>query len=175
MAQFQVPQFLDIESKIVGPLTLKQFAFIAAPVLISFFLFFTLNTIVWVIIAAILILTGAAFAFIKLNGRPLYIMTIHAVTFFWQPKTFFWKRPLVQEVVNVPTVTVEAKRSALQTAMQGISGISKLFQDLTTTKNPIPKREKVVPKKTITEIKEQYQVFRRVSGEQQVARRVDYR
>ncbi len=102
-------------------------------------------------------------------------MAIHAVTFFWQPKTFFWKRPLVQEVVNVPTATVEAKRSALQTALQGISGISKLFQDLTTTKNPIPKREKVVPKKTITEIREQYQVFRRVSGEQQVARRVDYR
>jgi hypothetical protein len=180
MAQFQVPQFLDIESKIVGPLTLKQFGFIAAPALISFFLFFTLNTVIWIIITAILMIAGAAFAFVKINGRPLFVVTIHAITFFWQPKTYIWKRPVIKEVIEVPTVsakraTIEAKRSALQSALQSISGISKLFLDLTTTKNPIPKREKVVPKKTISEIKEQYQVFRKISGEQQVAKRVDYR
>lgn len=179
MAQFQVPQFLDIESKIVGPLTLKQFGFLAVPFLISFFLFFTLNTFIWVVVSAILFLAGAAFAFLKVNGRPLYVVTIHAINFFWQPKTYFWKRPIVTEVVNVPeptkTPSIEAKRSAFQSAMQSISGISKLFLDLTTTKNPIPKREKVVPKKTIAEIKEQYQVFRKISGEKQVAKRVDYR
>jgi len=179
VAQFQVPQFLDIESKVVGPLTLKQFAFVAAPSLVSFFLFFVLNMVVWVIIAAILVLSGICFAFIKINGRPLYVIVFLAIKFFWQPKSYFWKRPVVEEVVSIPSRNIEAKRSALQGAISGISsglgGLSKLWQDLTTTKNPIPKREKVIPRKSISEIKDQYQVFRRVSGERQVARRIDYR
>lgn len=177
MAQFEVPQFIDLESKIVGPLTLKQFAFLAAPALVSFFLFFVLNTVVWVPLAVILMASGAAFALIKMNGRPLYIIALLGAKFFWQPKMFLWKRPVVRETIAIPQVkrSIEEKRSALGFASAGLSQVTKLWQDLTTTKNPIPKREKVIPKKSISEIKEQYQVFRRISGEQQVARRVDYR
>ncbi len=178
MAQFEVPQFIDIESKIVGPLTLKQFGFIAAPALISFFLFFVLNTAIWVMICIVLMSFGGAFAFVKINGRPLYMLSFLAAKFFWQPKMFLWKRPVIKETFEIPQVkpqTVEAKRSALDLASSGISQISKLWQDMTTTKNPIPKREKVIPKKPISDIKEQYQVFRRISGEKEVARRIDYR
>lgn len=179
MSQFQVPQFLDVESKIVGPLTLKQFAFVAIPALIAFFLFFVLNTFVWVIIAFPLVLAGVLFAFVKVGGRHFYQIVFLAIKFFWQPKNYFWKRPVVQEVLSIPSATLEAKRSALSGVVSGISGglggLSKLWQDLTTTKNPIPKREKVVPKKSVAEIKDQYSVFRRISGEKQVARRVDYR
>ena len=178
MAQFEVPQFIELESKIVGPLTLRQFAFIAAPALISFFLFFVLNTVIWVMLLVILMVAGASFAFIKINGRPLYALALLSLKFFWQPKMFLWKRPVIKETIEIPEVkrqTVEAKRSSLSLATAGLSQVSKLWQDLTTTKNPIPKREKTIPKKSIAEIKEQYQVFRRMSGEKQVARRVDYR
>lgn len=178
MAQFEVPQFIELESKIVGPLTLKQFAFVAAPALISFFLFFVLNTAIWVILTIILVVSGVAFAFIKLNGRPLYVIAFLGLKYFWQPKMFLWKRPVIKETIAIPEVkkqTVEAKRSALGMASAGLTQVSKLWQDLTTTKNPIPKREKTIPKKSIAEIQEQYQVFRRMSGEKQVARRVDYR
>jgi hypothetical protein len=178
MAQFEVPQFIDLESKIVGPLTLRQFAFVAAPALISFFLFFLLNTVIWVIMFIIFMIVGAAFAFIKINSRPLYVLALLAIKFFWHPKMFLWKRPIIKETIEIPTVkpqTIEAKRSALGLATAGLSQVSKLWQDLTTTKNPIPKREKTIPKKSITEIREQYQVFRRMSGEKQVARRIDYR
>ena len=178
MSQFEVPQFIELESKIVGPLTLRQFAFIAAPALVSFFLFFALNTVIWVMLTVILVVAGAAFAFIKINSRPLYALAFLSVKFFWQPKMFLWKRPIVKEAIVIPEVkrqTVEAKRSALGIAASGLTQVSKLWQDLTTTKNPIPKREKAIPKKSITEIQEQYQVFRRMSGEKQVARRVDYR
>jgi len=178
MAQFEVPQFIELESKIVGPLTLKQFAFIAAPVMVSFFLFFTLNTIIWVMLTVILVVAGAAFAFIKISSRPLYTLAFLSVKFFWQPKMFLWKRPIVKETIVIPEIkrqTVETKRSALSIAASGLTQVSKLWQDLTTTKNPIPKREKAIPKKSIAEIQEQYQVFRRMSGEKQVARRMDYR
>jgi hypothetical protein len=178
MSQFEVPQFIELESKIVGPLTLKQFGFIAAPALISFFLFFTLNTVIWVMLTIILVVSGVSFAFIKLNGRPLYMIAFLGIKYFWQPKMFLWKRPITKETIAIPEVkkqSVEAKRSALDIAGASLTQVSKLWQDLTTTKNPIPKREKTIPRKSISEIQDQYQVFRRMSGEKQVARRVDYR
>jgi len=88
---------------------------------------------------------------------------------------------VVQEEIAIPSPAgglsaVSAKRNALKSAATGVYGsVTKLWQNLTTTKNPIPKREKAVPKKSISEIKEQYMVFRKVSGEREVAKRVDYR
>lgn len=172
-----------MEPKIVGPLTLKQFAFIAAPFLISFFLFFVLNRFVWFIMAFILAVFAILFAFVKVSGRPFWKISLYALTFFWQPKLLLWKRAVIQERIEIPApVAVKAvaeKRSALKSVSLGVSGkiagVSKLWQDLTTTKNPIPKREKSVPKKTISDIKEQYMVFKKMSGEREVAKRIDYR
>jgi len=176
MAQFQVPQYIDLESKIVGPLTLKQFGFIAAPALVCFFLFFVLGLGLWIIFTIILMSAGAAFAFVKVGGRPLYVIALFALSFFWKPKLFLWKRPIVEDVIEVPARrAIEQKRSALQSATAAFSSVGKLWQDLTTSKTPIPKREKTIPKRPVSEIKEQYQVFKRITGEKEVARRIDYR
>ena len=174
MAQFTVPQFIDFESKIVGPLTLKQFAFVALPALICFFLFFVLNLVVWILVTIVLLSIGATFAFIKIGGRPLYMVALYGLKFFWEPKLFLWRRPLVlHEAVAIPSV--EHTRQNLKDIVPDFSKVGKLFQDLTTTKNPIPKREKTPPRKSIQEIQEQYQVLRRITGEREVARRIDYR
>lgn len=177
MSQFEVPQNIDLESKIVGPLTLKQFGFVAAPALMCFFLFFVLSMGVWIVVTIILASVGISFAFIKINGRPLYVLAFLSFKFFWRPKLYLWKRPVTEEVMNIPEPrkSVEAKRNSLKSAMGGLSSVGKLWQDLTTRKTPIPKREKTVPRHSISEIKEQYQVFRRITGEKEVARRVDYR
>lgn len=176
MAQFEVPQFIDLESKIVGPLTLKQFAMVAAPAFVSFLLFFVLNTFLWVVLAVIFVSSGVSFAFIKVGGRPLYLVALLAVKFFWQPKLFLWKRPLVREVIEIPERRLaEEKRNALKEVIGSFSGVSKLWQDLTTTKNPIPKREKRLPRASTSDIEERFQVFRRMTGEKEVAKRVDYR
>jgi hypothetical protein len=52
--QFQVPQFIETEDKIIGPLTLKQFFYVAAAALVSFSLFFVLATWLWLLITIIL-------------------------------------------------------------------------------------------------------------------------
>ncbi len=177
MSQFEVPQFIDLESKVVGPLTLKQFAFIAAPALVCFFLFFTLTTFLWVLVVVVFMSVGLAFAFIKINGRPLYVLAFLAVQYFWKPKLFLWRRPVVEEIIEIPGVRedVKAKRSSFKLAAVGISQVNKLWQELTTRKTPIPKREKRIPERRVKEIKEQYQVFKKITGEREVAKRIDYR
>lgn len=179
MSQFEVPQFIDLESKIVGPLTLKQFGLIAAPSLVAFFLFFVLRLGFWIPIAVVLVGGGVVSAFIKINGRPLYAVGLLALKFIWKPKMFLWKRPAAEEVITIPSLTrstnIEARRNALRNALKGLSNIGKLWQDITTSKNPIPQREKSVAKKSIGDIKEQFMVFRKVSGAREVAKRVDFR
>jgi hypothetical protein len=173
MAQFSVPQFIDIESKIVGPLTIRQFAIIAVPALLAFALFFVLNIFFWVPIAVVLVSLAVSFAFVKIGGRPLYKIAVYALKFFWQPKLYLWKPAVVTEKIVIPEI--ERKRFELKTLIPDFSKVNKLWQDMTTTKNPIPKREKILPQNTLGEIKEQYQVFRKLSGEREIAKRVDFR
>lgn len=176
MAQFEVPQFIDIESKIIGPLTIMQFMFIAVPSLISFFLFFVIKTFIWIIITILFVSSGASLAFIKINGVKFYKVVLNGIRYFWEPKLFLWRMPITQEILEIPSVEeLKRRRNALQIASSGVSSITKLWEDIMTKKKPIPKREKRVPKAPIKEIQEQYEVFRRITGEKDVARRVDYR
>ena len=174
MAQFEVPQFIDTESRIIGPLTIKQFGFVAVPALVCFFLYFTLALWAWVPVMIVLMGAGASFAFIKVNERPLYMLTLYAAKFFWEPKIFLWKRPVVQEMFAVPTVVITARREALKETQKKDSSVGKLWEELTTTRNPIPAREKE-KRPTLEDVREQFEVFRRTTGEKEVARRIDYR
>ena len=68
--RFQVPQFIEIESKIFGPLTFKQFIYLAGGAGIIFLIYITLPFF----IAVMLIVPVGAFAialsFYKVNNRP---------------------------------------------------------------------------------------------------------
>jgi hypothetical protein len=48
--RFEVPQFIEIEAKIVGPLTWKQFVYVAGGVGLLVILYLTTNFIVFVLI-----------------------------------------------------------------------------------------------------------------------------
>jgi uncharacterized BrkB/YihY/UPF0761 family membrane protein len=68
--QFQVPQFIDTEDKIVGPLSLRQFGFIAAGGILSAILYFSVEPWLWVIGSIIIFGAAIALAFVKIEGRP---------------------------------------------------------------------------------------------------------
>ena len=68
------------------------------------------------------------------------------------------------------------ERKTLKKVFSEMPSIKKLWQDLMTTSAPIPKREKTG--KTPywgRRPKERFETFRRITGEKDIARRVDYR
>ncbi len=79
MQQFTVPQFIDVEDKIIGPITTRQFVIILAGFLligISYKVFdFSLFLTVSIIIFAI----DGAFAFAKINGRPFHFFILNLI------------------------------------------------------------------------------------------------
>jgi hypothetical protein len=90
--QFPVPQFVDVEDTIVGPLTVKQTVIIGAGVLVIFISIMLFVTIVAVIIAIPVIVICLIFAFYKPNGRPAYTFAFNYFTFAFKPKLYIWKR-----------------------------------------------------------------------------------
>ena len=90
MAQYQVPQFIEVEDKIFGPLTLKQFVYLAGGGGLCL-LFFTLLPLYLTVILAIPVLTlSAGLAFYTGNGRPLIFAMEHAFGYLFGTKLYLW-------------------------------------------------------------------------------------
>lgn len=91
--QYQVPQFIEFEDKIFGPLTLKQFIYIAGGAAISFFAYALLPFFLGLVV---IILVGGfclALAFYKPDGhRPFIVMLEHALKYYSNSKLYIWKR-----------------------------------------------------------------------------------
>jgi len=91
--RFQVPQFLEIKSKIFGPLTLQQFIYLAGGGGLSAIAWFLIpHTYVSVIIIIPIASFSLALAFYKVNEQP-FIETLEA-GFYWLvgKKLYIWKK-----------------------------------------------------------------------------------
>lgn len=90
---FNVPQFIDVEDKIVGPLTWKQLLWMIGMGATLLFLFSIFERIPFVIIAIPTVLAFVAFAFYRPNGFPLTTFVFYTILFIFRPKIAVWERP----------------------------------------------------------------------------------
>ena len=170
---FQVPQFIETEDKIVGPLTLRQFLYIASGAGLSFILFFFLNTGLWIFFTFFIAMIAVSFAFIRVNGRPLSVAFLYATKYYWKPRKYLWQRETKILKAAAPKLPeTESKISQLK------SRLDSLWEQLKTSKEPIPKREKKAEPSILDRTKsskERFEMMRKITGEREMARRVDYR
>ena len=90
--QFKVPQFLDIEDKIFGPFTFKQFVYLAGGAGFCFILYKILGLLLGFIPIAIIASISLALAFYRPNNKPLLNMIEAGFKFYVQNKLYVWKR-----------------------------------------------------------------------------------
>lgn len=170
--QFQIPQYAEVENKLVGPLTLKQFLYLAAAGLISFFAFFIFQGWLWFLITLVVAPLSVALAFFKYNGQPLPRIILYAFTFLWKPRLYIWEKEKEKEkAVKLPEIPkIPEKRKNLFE----MSNIKKLMQDLTTSKVPIAKREKNISPMVGEKMKQSYAALKMATGEKKVAKVVNF-
>ena len=101
--QYQVPQFIDLEDRIIGPLTLKQFLYLAFAGAFIFVFWFLFNFYLWLIISAPLAAMAAAFAFLKINGRPFVYFFLSFIRYFSKPKLYIFSSVPVPALPSVET------------------------------------------------------------------------
>lgn len=93
--RFTVPQFIEHEAKIVGPLTFKQFVYIGFAGFVCFILYFSLgktNFFLFLLLTIVLMLTALALAFLKIGGRSLPIILGNFLKFSFSSKMYLWKK-----------------------------------------------------------------------------------
>ncbi len=112
--RFQVPQFIEVEDKIFGPLTLKQFIYLTGGGGLSFMVYTFLNSLLWAAIPmAIIMGISIAFAFGKVNSRPFVTVLESAFKYYWGNKLFIWKKQENSKSKNADeSAIIEAKNYA---------------------------------------------------------------
>ena len=90
--RFTVPQFIEHEPKIVGPLTFKQFMYIGVAAAICFVVYFTASFTVFVLTVIVVGGLGFAFAFLKIDDRSLTTLLINFVKYTLSPKMYLWRK-----------------------------------------------------------------------------------
>lgn len=93
--QYRVPQFIEEEAKIVGPLTLKQSMIVGISgglVFIMYFSFGEENLFLFLILSSIIAGVALVLAFLKIDGRPFTQMMGYFLMFSIMPKLYLWKR-----------------------------------------------------------------------------------
>lgn len=90
--RFQVPQFIEHEAKVIGPLTFRQFLYVGIPGAIAFFLYFLAPFFVFIIASVFLGAFGFMFAFIKIGGRSLSAILLSFSSFTISPKRYIWRK-----------------------------------------------------------------------------------
>ncbi len=117
--QFKVPKFIDVESKIFGPFTFKQFIYIGGGIGLSYIL---LKLLPFLLAIPAIVVIGAfawslAFTSREKYGKPFIEITEAAFSYFTKTRLYTWKRtpkkirntePEVQKdpLLPIPKVTV---------------------------------------------------------------------
>jgi hypothetical protein len=92
--RYQVPQFIEVEDKIFGQLTLKQFIYLAGGGGLSFIVYVFLGNLLYSFIPILVILAiSASLAFYKVyNHFPLVNVAESAFKYYRGGKLFIWKK-----------------------------------------------------------------------------------
>jgi len=95
--QFIVPQFIDVEDKILGPLSVRQFIMFlvgAALIYIDYELMYHLAGNFWFFLVSAIALFGltGVFAFLRINGRPFHWFLLAIIVNFRDPKLRIWSK-----------------------------------------------------------------------------------
>lgn len=103
--RFQVPQFIEVEDKIFGPLTFKQFIYIAGAIGICVVIFTLLPKYIALLVSTPIAMLGAALAFFKVNERPFVLLVEDFFKFHIGSKLYIWKKDEKQK--KSPEITAD--------------------------------------------------------------------
>ena len=90
--QFKVPQFLDIEYKIFGPFTFKEFVYLAGGAGLCFIIYKLLGFFWGAIPILAIAALSIALARYRPNNKPFIDMIQAGFSYLTQSKLYIWKR-----------------------------------------------------------------------------------
>jgi hypothetical protein len=90
--RFEVPQFIEIEDKIIGPFTWKQFIYLAGGVGVAVVFFLSFPIVIFVLFGLPAAILAFLLAFYPVNGRPFSIFLESMVNYYKSTRLFYWRK-----------------------------------------------------------------------------------
>lgn len=94
---FTVPQFIDVESKIIGALTVRQFIISLSGLIVIGICYKLLEFWTFVVVGLFVFAVTGAFAFAKINGRPFHFFLLNFVQTSAKPPLRVWNHRLIKK------------------------------------------------------------------------------
>lgn len=117
--QFKVPQFIDIEDKIFGPFTFKEFVYLVGGAGLAYVSLRLLPVIVAVPLAIFIAILSLLLVFYKVNEKPFEYILRAYISYLFQSKLYIWQKNK-KEVKDVKTV--EVKNTNIVSSQPKLSG-----------------------------------------------------
>lgn len=129
MDQFVVPQFIEVEDKIFGPITTRQFIILLVTALILFITFKLADTVLFIFLAAVIGGSSLVIAFVKINGQPFHYFLLNLVQTVRRPSRRIWykdftKAELTESIKSGKIEVVEAVKEVPKMSYSRIRDLS---------------------------------------------------
>ena len=90
--KYEVPQFIDVEDKVFGPLTIKQFLYLIGGAGLSYLLWVSFPAFFAVLFIIPVVAFVLALAFYQINNRPFVQVIENGIQYFLSNKLYLWKK-----------------------------------------------------------------------------------
>ena len=122
--EYQVPQFIEVEDKVVGSLTFRQFVYIAGTAGLCVVFFAYLPLVLALLLSVPVIALGVALSFYKVNGKSFIQILEAGFNYYTGSKFFLWKKE--EPKAERPVSAAAAAAAAAQTAAEKPRGTPRL-------------------------------------------------
>lgn len=89
-----MPQFIDVEDKIMGPLTTRQFIILLVTAMIIFLTYKLADFTLFVFLGLAELAAAAVIAFVRINGQPFHFFLLNVIQTLAKPKLRIWNKDL---------------------------------------------------------------------------------
>jgi hypothetical protein len=117
--QFTVPQFIDVEDKIIGPITTRQFVILLGAFVFIAIFYRIFDFSLFATVSLIFLGIAGTFAFGKINGRPFHFFVLNLIQTMKKAKFRIWNNQLKKFELDF---VVHPEESGLTAVPKKISG-----------------------------------------------------
>lgn len=124
MQQFVVPQFIDVETKIIGPISARQFIIVLVSGGLIFLWFQIFAMVLFIPLAFITGAVGGVLAFGKVNGQMMHYFLLNLIQTIRRPTLRLWKRTAYEELALLDeeeTVQIQQKAQVTESRLASMS------------------------------------------------------
>lgn len=130
MEQFVVPQFIDVEDKIFGPLSVRQFVIFMVGCLLLFLEYRLADFALFILEGLPTLMVSLILAFAKVNGMPFHFFLVNFIQTLKRPRIRLWQKSISEAELRAelhhPVAVVQAPTASAHKPVLSQSRLSEL-------------------------------------------------